>query len=611
MAKFRPANLQPPDGRLRKSQLVGAFGPGALIDLLQDAVLVSGLDFWPRKGLRTIEEPRLRDAIAAIFEDTDRTPLAQAGAFREPPPGDDREPRKSWGVAVLEFPRWFVCQGKNCRALVRSDGLTLKNDRYVHMCDSRGKPEVCVPVRFVVACRRGHLDDFPWKFFVHAKHAAGPCAAPSMKLKEGRTGDFAEVTVECACGARRRLVDASVPGANPKCQGARPWLGPEGHVDDCTEQSRLLVRTASNGYFAQVVSALSIPEGTDMLRASVQKVWATVQNASKSEDVATLRKLVPDVGKALGGASDDDVAAMIATIKKGEQTERAPIRTAEFETITAAPLETAGELPKPSDTFFARRVSSTGLPPGIARIIVAPKLREVRVQIGFTRLESASPDMQGAFDLGVESSALGLQTDWLPASEVMGEGIFLQLDEKALQAWEKKPAVVARARQLLDGYEAWTKENPKAPPFPGTRFYLLHSLSHMLMSALALECGYASTALHERIYSAGEGSPVPMAALLISTGTPGAEGTLGGLVEQGRRMGVHLRRALDSAKLCSNDPVCAAHSPRGDLAERFREGAACHGCLFVAEPSCERFNQYLDRALVVPTLGQSGVAFFS
>ena len=103
-----------------------------------------------------------------------------------------------------------------------------------------------------------------------------------------------------------------------------------------------------------------------------------------------------------------------------------------------------------------------------------------------------------------------------------------------------------------------------------------------------------------------------MAGILLSTGTSGSEGTLGGLVEQGRALRGHLRRAWDLGKLCSNDPVCGTHSPKDDLAERFLEGAACHGCLFVAECSCERFNRYLDRALVVPTIGHPReLAFFT
>jgi hypothetical protein len=103
-----------------------------------------------------------------------------------------------------------------------------------------------------------------------------------------------------------------------------------------------------------------------------------------------------------------------------------------------------------------------------------------------------------------------------------------------------------------------------------------------------------------------------MAAVLLSTGTSGTEGTLGGLVEQGRNMLEHLRRGYDLGALCSNDPVCALHSSSKDPAERHLEGAACHGCLYAAECSCEWFNRYLDRALVVPTLGgDADLAFFS
>ena len=113
------------------------------------------------------------------------------------------------------------------------------------------------------------------------------------------------------------------------------------------------------------------------------------------------------------------------------------------------------------------------------------------------------------------------------------------------------------------------------------------------------------------IYCAPPGDPEPMAAILLSTGSPGTEGTLGGLVEQGHRIHIHLRHAWRLGSLCSNDPVCAAHSPKEDLSERYLEGAACHGCLFIAESSCERFNCYLDRALVGPVIGQDPrLAFF-
>ena len=82
-------------------------------------------------------------------------------------------------------------------------------------------------------------------------------------------------------------------------------------------------------------------------------------------------------------------------------------------------------------------------------------------------------------------------------------------------------------------------------------------------------------------------------------------------MEEGRRIRHHLREAWDLGRLCSNDPVCAAHDPSAEASDRRTEGAACHGCLYIAECSCERFNRFLDRALVVPTIGNDiALAFF-
>jgi hypothetical protein len=250
-------------------------------------------------------------------------------------------------------------------------------------------------------------------------------------------------------------------------------------------------------------------------------------------------------------------------------------------------------------------------------VILAHRLREVRVQTGFTRFEARVIDLEGEYpeeELGLTPAPLAGNVRWLPGVQVHGEGFFLQLDENALRAWEARPAVVARTEQLYDGYRRWADillRHKRTPPtFHGPRLYLLHSLAHLLIQAVSLECGYSAASIRERIYCASGKSEEPMAAILFSTGTTGSEGTLGGLLEQGRDIVTHLRRAFDEGTLCSNDPVCAAHSPSRDPTERYLHGAACHGCLFIAEPSCEHFNRFLDRALVFPTLGHEGVAFF-
>jgi hypothetical protein len=227
-----------------------------------------------------------------------------------------------------------------------------------------------------------------------------------------------------------------------------------------------------------------------------------------------------------------------------------------------------------------------------------------------------SANLQGEYDyesFRVRPAALTLPTGnqkWLPAAEVRGEGVFIELDGDALSAWEKRHAVTRRAEQLLAAYEA---DGNDKDTFLGIRFYLLHSLAHLLLTAISLECGYAASAIRERIYCAPDDDEHGrMAGILLSTGTTGSEGTLGGLVEEGRRIRHHLREAWQLGRLCSNDPVCAGHDPSREADDRRLEGAACHGCLYIAECSCERFNRYLDRALVVPTIGNDPeLAFFA
>ncbi len=548
---------QQPDGTARKSQIVTTFGPGSMVDLLHDAVLVGGLDFWQYDNKFKpphIAEPRLRDAIVERFKKAGRD-LARENPFRAPPAGNDREPTRYAGIDVLEFPQWFVCQNASCRALQRKDGLELKSHRYWHRCSQTVKGE-CVPVRFVEACTKGHVSEFRWIALVHEVQGKDRCAAPSLTFEEGTSGDFHEIRIQCACGQSAPL---SLASAVPlPCRGDRPWLGMQGQ-EECDKKVRLLVRTASNSYFPQVVSAVSIPDPAGELEARVRGVWDVVKSATK-DDLPFFRR-IEKVKLALEGFDDAAVLAAAAAIHADKPVDQGPIRTAEYKQFVSAPLEQPGDLPGVDDEFFARRAAPKGgLPDGVARLVVVPKMREVVAQIGFTRLEPVTPDVQGEYDLGVEIAELSLTQNWLPAAEIRGEGVFLELDEARVRAWEARPEVIERERQLKAGYEAWAKGSESAPQFPGVRFYMLHSLAHLLMSAISLECGYAASAIRERIY-AGPSSrdDTPMAAILLSTGTTGSEGTLGGLVEQGRMIRDHLQRAWSVGTLSSNDPVCGCH----------------------------------------------------
>jgi hypothetical protein len=152
------------------------------------------------------------------------------------------------------------------------------------------------------------------------------------------------------------------------------------------------------------------------------------------------------------------------------------------------------------------------------------------------------------------------------------------------------------------------RQLPPDEEFPGIRFVLLHTIAHLLIRELALECGYNAASIRERIYADTEGGKT-QAGILIYTGAADSDGTLGGLVDLGKpeHLARLFRQALDRAKICASDPLCAEHDPAKDQS---LHGASCHACSFVSETSCECGNRYLDRALVVPTLVVGDASLF-
>jgi hypothetical protein len=244
---------------------------------------------------------------------------------------------------------------------------------------------------------------------------------------------------------------------------------------------------------------------------------------------------------------------------------------------------------------------------GIESVIQVHRLREILALVGFTRLEAVTPDINGEYETDVERAQIALDPQWFPAVENRGEGIFLQVRAESLAGWLTRPAVVERLESLATGHKLWADDRKAKRPFPGGPYVLLHTLSHLLIQSLAMRCGYPASSIRERIYADAEAGHY---GILLYTGSPDADGTLGGLVQEARHIEDHLLSALRMGALCSNDPICSHHAPGTSMEKRWLHGAACHGCALVAETSCEMRNDYLDRALVIPVLGVGDAAFF-
>jgi hypothetical protein len=602
----RRTNARPP-GQIRQSQLLNTFGPGAMLDLPMHSVLVGGLDHWLQRG-EEINEPRLLEKLKRCFT----PPLERLQLFAPPPEKEDPTAPKT-GITAWIFPEWFITQdvedsepasAMRSRLLVPLKALT--RGKFIDR-DKHRRP--VVPVRFVRACRRGHIGDIDWYAFVHG---GTPPHKQQLYIDErGTSGDLSEVWVRCECGQQRPMSDAAKMERQSlgHCDGSRPWLGPL-TKEQCGEPSRLLVRTASNAYFPQILSVISLPEQNEALVQAVNQVWEHyLANVEEIDDLKYHRKKTPAVKAALENLADDEVFQYIQGRKAGGFfTPNKSVKQVEIETLSGCQEGIGND--RPEGLFYARALPKTAWDKpwmkDVQKVVLVHRLREVIAQVGFTRFESSVPDVEGELEMGVQAASLAREVAWLPAVENRGEGVFIQFRREAIEAWHQKPAVRKRGKQLLHGFDSWKSEHHQSKrDFSGLPYIMLHSLSHLLITAMSLECGYPASSIRERVYAGSAGY-----GILLYTGSPDAEGTLGGLVEAGRKIAHHLKEALDRGGLCSNDPVCAQHEPPNPHERRFLLGAACHGCLLIAETCCEQKNDFLDRALVVPTVENLGAEFF-
>ncbi|WP_434130690.1 DrmB family protein [Methylocaldum sp. GT1BB] len=608
-------------GELRPSQLIFTFGVGSLVDLPNMSAMVMGLDDWDTRYCKEVEEDRLVTAIqkrlGAQMSRLYLPPIKQEGMERDPA-------APAVGVPVAPFPRWMRCSLCDTLATVESGVFKLQQDPYrpdrtefVHqgcLKSQSGRAPSALSVRFLLACREGHLTDFPWVNYVHKGNA--PCRPAILSLREfGASGDASDIVVKChSCGAERRMADAFDSDAQFSCPGHHPHLRLVEH--DCRESAKTILLGASNSWFPIALSALSIPRATDKLGKLVEEQWAELKDTDDIDEVQLLRKklqkfqaLIPLFTE----FNDEQIWTAIEAKRAGGQPGEAPLhdlKLPEWE-VFSNPDSTAEN----RDFKLKRVAPPKGFEIFFENTVLVERIREVRALLGFTRIESNADFAEAtAINDGRLTRLCRESPRWLPASEVRGEGMFLRIREEALLSWQSKPEVQQLQQEFLEAHKAWRKLrnlNPLQDGFPGIRLVLLHSLAHALMRQIVLDCGYTAASVRERLYSRQPGDEGgPMAGILLYTAAPDSEGTLGGLVELGDSLtlGRHLQQALESMRLCASDPLCSEHRP--DTLGRSIQGACCHACQFAPETSCEHGNRYLDRSVLVSTFSARGTAFF-
>jgi hypothetical protein len=626
---------------IRRGQLIVPFGVGALITNRHGTSIICGcLDRWFRSDKVDDLSEFIRTEDWRLLKRLGLQEVRLPPDHREGGPGPDEEKNVGLTVPGYRFPRWHVCPF--CRRM-REVPLTARRVRCNH-CEPggwRNKAPEMYQVRFVAACDHGHLQDFPWREWVHRD--SSPDCEGTLRLFASGGGSLASVRVKCEeCDASENLFGVtrtSEDGKNtflsenldPKggaylCRGKKPWTGSvEGK--GCSRPLRATLRNASNLYFAETVSSIYLPRGQDddldelvntlksdafsfartMLRGitereehleQLQKNYPSQLDDYTTDQLDRAFQIVFDeteeeegggsgTGKDNGrGVSPEDGEGV-----RGD-TEEVRYRRAEYSALQKTREGSRLTIHRERPDLYGDAVSRF-----FSGVWLVERLQETRVLAGFTRL---SPGNDA--DLSPLERRRLLWKDrpesWLPASIVRGEGIFLRLDEERLSDWESRTDVQSRVAPLQSRYERSRHYTPGREITP--RFVLVHTLSHLLINQLVFECGYSTAALRERLYVSADAEN-PMAGILIYTAAGDSDGTMGGLVRMGKPGEIEpvLRTAIHESEWCSADPICMEAGQEGGQGPESLNLAACHNCALTPETSCEEFNRFLDRGLLI------------
>ena len=594
--------------RMRKTQLIVPFGVGAIVDFPHESLMHAGIDAWEIDDETQVSDDRMARRLGVK-------------RFYEPIPAKEKGQSVYGEIPFVRFPLWHHCP--RCGYMKKLNWSSIN----IPLCDSdspfckkipdRLRP-MLVPVRFVVVCKHGHIEDFPWIQWAHTKHGSSlnrtaTCSNPVLKLTATGKAGLIGITVKCeTCKLKRSMAGSSSPDTlkDYGCSGDRPWLGPDS-AQKChsVNAPRVVQRGATNVYFAQTKSSILIPPYSNKVRRLIgkEKMWDFIMSGDlDSEGLPSLDRV--ETFAFMHKVKSDEVFGAIKNKLVGDKNDDTQLSEEDYR-YSEYRAFLGDDVNDENDDLNIFSQDMMGYKDGLDRyfknIVLVEKLTETRVLTGFTRL--APPDSESNDNVYLAQLSKG-KTGWLPAVRAYGEGVFITLKQDMINQWSSKKVVNNRLSPLLKQYKKTRDERGLSVRDLDNQFILLHSLAHLLIRRLSFECGYGSSSLKERIYSRHDGEDV-MFGILIYTAASDSEGTLGGLVQQGKAGHFEniLRAALVDATHCSSDPLCGESKGQGSDSLNL---ASCHACGLLPETSCEEGNRLLDRLCVVGTADNPELGFF-
>ena len=604
---------------VRLSHLLRDCAVGAVVRGPDCLVTVQDTRAWrcgPKHEIRYVDQVRAALGIGKTLRSPPTARVEDGGVIGRP-------------VPAMRFPGWTRCS--RCGLLHSRPWKRLSTARpagAAWVCARRTDGRACggrlEQTPWVLAHAAGHLADVPWHGIAHAgsRHPArrqsdgadvpAPTPGTGMAARTACRADWDQPyltvvstgrghEVRCTrCGARHPLPDRFPFGPR---EWRQPWFR-EPPPEPLDEPAWVLAINDVRVHMPDTVNALVIPPESRIRRGTVvDRLYGSLDKQKEVRAARTNLQRKAALGRLAGefGCTRDEVAEAQKEIDRGyplygQSVPSGGLLQGEYRALVE-PIpdlredeDFVTEHHGPAWAALVRGLegAARSVAGAVDRLVGVERLKEVLVFKGFRRLGGdppTPPDLTG-------------RSDWLPALELYGEGVFFTLREERLRRWEENEALQARARTFADRLAGGPVRLP-APPQVSPRFLLLHTLAHLLVRELETAAGYPAASLKERIYSHAGGEPdrLSMAGVLIYVAVPDTEGSLGGLIQQAepRRFLRLLTAAVEAAAWCSMDPVCGEQEGHGPgLLNR----AACHACALVPEPSCACANVLLDRTFV-------------
>ena len=641
---------------LQTRKLISSYGGvGSIIETTDGALIIKEFDKWQyfkqiEKGKIEVEEnenindDRLLKRLQYYFPNLSQIVKVPANY---PSPYNPSLPKSKNHIVNAEyFPKWMYCS--KCGSFKHIDdwyrGWLIEHRGTEEQKMASFIPPKCYKcykqgvtknkkryypleqVRFILIAPNGEIKDIPWQKWTKIikdkddkghtrimlpKQSEICCDKQDLRyIKSDKFSDFSGVRIQCKnldCKTKQKKIPLAglfglrVPAFDKngnikliKDKDGNPVLDNKGNPQKV--YFKPVIRTSNSVYYPLITNSLYLP----------------IEDSINNDDKKTIINLYKNKNKTIEEISsilDISIDYLNELLNPSDFISEVDYRLKEYQYLIE------NEYLNDKDLVFEQEESDILNNYGINKLLKIKRLKLTSVQTGYSRQEPIDKDLfsENSMDDFIKvskyaikakyTSTRGKSTTLLPGVESFGEGIFIEFNQENLSSWYKKQSKInsfnKRIKTLKNNANnsEYRRSDEKKlminNPEYLSKFIFIHTFSHIFIKELEFLTGYPATSISERLYI----NENEMQGVLIYT-IAGAEGSFGGLVSQANseRFVKILKSALARAKDCASDPICYNSEGQGIGGLNI---AACYSCSLLPETSCEEFNSYLDRAMLI------------